>query len=87
VIHLISFKFSIPHLRGAFFILFFGGENMKQCPYNFQIEQVNENTYEYNDDNLNISHTHKLLEKRNRLPCIEEECGAFYDGHCHYNAE
>jgi hypothetical protein len=58
---------------------------MKYCPYNFQIEQVNENIYEYNDDNLNTSYTHKLLEKHDRLPCIGEECGAFYDGRCHYN--
>ena len=30
---------------------------MKYCPYNLKIEQVTENTYEYNDDNLNTMHT------------------------------
>lgn len=59
---------------------------MKYCPYNLEIEQVNESTYEYNDDRLNTVHVHKLLEKQGRTSCIEENCGAFYDGRCHYQS-
>ncbi|MBS5784077.1 MAG: hypothetical protein KID04_14540 [Clostridium sp.] len=58
---------------------------MKQCPYNFGIKQVNQNVYEYDENNLNVFHSHKLIESHVRLPCIGEECGAFYDGRCHYN--
>lgn len=60
---------------------------MKKCPYNFKLNQVNETVYEYNDDRLNTIETHKLLENHIRLPCIGEECGAFYDGHCNYRGD
>ena len=37
---------------------------MKYCPYNLKIEQVTENTYEYNDDNLNTMHTQSYQKSK-----------------------
>lgn len=55
-----------------------------KCPYNIKIEQINQNTYEYNQDSNVEVHSHKLLENRIFTECYKEECGAWQDGKCRY---
>ena len=58
---------------------------MMKCPYACDIEQVNQDSYEYDDDSRNTFHEHKLVEHRTYINCLQEECTVFYDGKCHYN--
>lgn len=56
-----------------------------KCPYTCDTEQVNQNSYEYDEDGHNIFHEHKLIEHCTYVNCLQEECAVFYDGKCHYN--
>lgn len=55
-----------------------------KCPYEVNIEQANQNRYEYDCDGHNVFHEHKLLEHRKFLECLKEECAVFVAGHCRY---
>lgn len=57
------------------------------CPYNIQkIVQVDQNRYEYNDDNMTTLHEHKLIEIRDMMECLKEDCAAWHKGRCRYAA-
>ena len=55
---------------------------MKKCPYIFEIEQANQNSYEYDEDGKQTVHTHKLIEAQRPAPCRGKECGAYSFGRC-----
>lgn len=42
---------------------------MKKCPYMLEIEQVNQNSYEYDEDGKQTVHAHKLIEVQRPAPC------------------
>ncbi|WHH58471.1 hypothetical protein [Petroclostridium sp. X23] len=56
-----------------------------KCTYACNVEQVNQNRYEFDDDGRNTFHEHKLIELKHYIECLKEECGAWYDGRCHYS--
>ena len=56
-----------------------------KCPYTVNIEQANQNTYEYDTDGHNIFHEHKLVEVKHFVKCLESDCGVWADGKCNYN--
>jgi hypothetical protein len=56
-----------------------------KCPYACNAHQVNQNRYEYDEDGRNTFHEHKLVEKKQFLDCLQEECAVWIDGRCNYN--
>ena len=55
-----------------------------KCPYVLSEETVTQTSIEYNDDEqakvyLEVQHSKPAMTN-----CIGKECGAFYDGRCHY---
>lgn len=56
-----------------------------KCPYACNIEQANQNTYEYDCDGHNVFHEHKLVETKMFIPCLKDECAVWVNGKCNYN--
>ena len=56
-----------------------------KCPYTCNVEQANENTYEFDEEGHNTHHEHKLVEKRQFVECLKEECAVWQDEKCNYN--
>lgn len=54
------------------------------CPYICDIQQVNENVYEYSDSGNCTYHEHKLIEKKFPMECKKEKCALWADGKCKY---
>ena len=55
----------------------------KICPYRNKYFEVQNQTFTYEDG----SQTHAKYEtatNRKYELCLEEQCGALYDGHCNY---
>lgn len=57
------------------------------CPYICNIEQVNQNRYEYSDEGHNTFHEHKLVELKHPTGCKGAECAAWQNGKCCYRGE
>jgi hypothetical protein len=58
-----------------------------KCPYENDIEQVNQTSYDYNESGQNTFYEHKLFEHRTFVDCLKENCGAWQDGKCNYRGE
>lgn len=59
-----------------------------KCPYHTEkVVQVNQNTYEYDEDGYNTFHHHKLIEKKHLMECLKENCAAWEKGHCNYKGD
>jgi hypothetical protein len=56
-----------------------------KCPYTVNVEQVNQNSYEYDADGQNVFHEHKLFEYKQFVKCLESECAVWINGRCNYN--
>lgn len=55
------------------------------CPYNHtKIEQVSQDTYEYNKAGWTTFHQNKMIEKRRYAPCKKDDCAVWVDGKCRY---
>lgn len=56
-----------------------------KCPYTI-LDTVQTNTERYGfDENGNcISRRHTLVEQRDLMDCLKEECAAWQDGRCQY---
>lgn len=52
------------------------------CPYAFRIEQLNQNTHEYDTDSREVFHGHTLIEVQRFMPCQREKCGTWHRGRC-----
>jgi hypothetical protein len=50
-----------------------------------KIEQIVQETYEYNADNIQTMRQMKLVEKREYGECVEAGCAVWRDGRCTYN--
>lgn len=58
------------------------------CPYSFiNVEQVNQNRYEYDIDGHTTFHEHKMIETRKFAECVQELCGAWHDGKCVFKGD
>ena len=57
------------------------------CPYAVNREIVQQSTREYNTDSVETFYN--LIENNTAtmLPCKKEECGAWQEGKCCYNAK
>ena len=56
-----------------------------KCPYNIKsIAQVNQYTYEYDENNLTTFSQHKLVERNTFMDCLKEECAAWQNNRCMY---
>lgn len=55
-----------------------------KCPYSLNVQRVNQWAYEYDDEGRG-SFT-ELIEREgvSFVDCLREECGAFYEGRCHF---
>lgn len=56
-----------------------------KCPYTVNIEQVVQYYFERDDSGNVVNEEQKLIEQKIYVLCLKEECGAFYNGRCHYN--
>ena len=57
------------------------------CPYICDIVQVNQDTYEYDEDGNTTSHEHTLVERQTPMKCKAHECAAWAGGKCAYRGE
>lgn len=55
-----------------------------KCPYICNIEQVNQNKYEFDEEGRNNFHEHKLVEIKIFAQCLKEECGAWRNDKCNF---
>ncbi len=55
-----------------------------KCPYAADIEQVYQDTYDY-EDGQTVCHQNKLVERRTFVDCLQDECAVWVDGRCRYN--
>lgn len=56
-----------------------------KCPYNIlDVMQTNTDRYTYNELGNCTMHTHQLIEQRDLMDCLREECAAWQDGRCQY---
>lgn len=56
------------------------------CPYNhMKINQVEQDTYEYDTDGRVTFHQHTLSEGRKFGECAEKGCALYRNGKCFYN--
>ena len=76
-----------PHIKAAErrSFLFTKEAICMNCPYIHTVVQDNQDTYEYNDEGNQTSHTHRLVESRIPAKCAEGECAAWQGGRCRYN--
>lgn len=59
-----------------------------KCPYYvISTTQVNQYTYEYDENNLNTFTQHKLLETNALMDCLKEECAVWINGRCMYRGD
>ena len=56
------------------------------CPYICHVIQTNQNCYEYDEYGRNTLHEHILAEQKVPLTCAKQDCGAWHDGRCAYEA-
>lgn len=59
---------------------------MKKCPYLTKKTRIEKFQQSPNEDNENMvsDGTTTICEKEEHTNCLEHECGAYYDGRCHY---
>jgi hypothetical protein len=57
-----------------------------KCPYTCNIKQTNLNKFSYDEDGKQNEHKHQLIENREFVECLKEDCGAYYNGKCNYAA-
>lgn len=56
-----------------------------KCPYNSdQTVQINVNHYTFDENGNCTEHRHKLVERRDLMDCLREDCAAWCDGRCEY---
>lgn len=63
-----------------------------KCPFVCShIEQIEQTSYDYNDDGIEIFREHRLIENKELHECVHKDCGVFYKAddeekaRCHYN--
>lgn len=55
-----------------------------KCPYMCKTTAVDQTDHEYDGEGRIISTTNRYLGGYVLMDCLENECGAYYDGRCHY---
>lgn len=56
-----------------------------KCPHNIlDVAQTNTDRYTYNELGNCTTRTHQLIEQRDLMNCLREECAAWQDGRCQY---
>lgn len=56
-----------------------------KCPYTVdQTVQINVNLYTFDESGNCTKHRHELVEQRDLMDCLREECAAWRDGRCEY---
>jgi hypothetical protein len=56
------------------------------CPYNhMKVEQVTQETWDYDADGRKTFHENKLIESRRFGECRESDCAMWRNGKCCYN--
>ena len=56
-----------------------------KCPYTIlDIMQTNINEYAYDDSGNCVKQNHQLIEQKDLMDCLQEECAAWRGGRCEY---
>lgn len=60
---------------------------MKKCPFLIETVRVEQWQQSADDENSTIAGNGGTVisEKEKHTDCLEHECGAYYDGRCHYS--
>jgi len=59
-------------------------EKMK-CPYAVQRKVITISTHKYNDEGVHAGTSETTSNYAIFMDCVQEKCGAWRDGRCHYN--
>ena len=54
-----------------------------KCPYTFNIEQIYQDSYEYSEGQT-VLHQNKLIETREYIDCMLDQCAVYVNGTCQY---
>lgn len=62
------------------------GGGLMTCPYIVQMQRIVQEIYEYDDEDRNKVTT--VVENNKATPneCLNDDCGAWKNGHCCYNS-
>ena len=58
-----------------------------KCPYTINIQQVSQDIYQHDENGSTTFHENKLLELREYIECLQEDCAAWRDGGCRYKQD
>lgn len=58
-----------------------------KCPYTVDTKEIEQYCFEYNAEGNVVIQTKVNKINRTCVDCLQAECGAFYDGRCHYKQD